>query len=253
MNVRGTILFSLLLIAQMGFAQKLTRQKTFDPQDYLYKKEASGGLRLHTNGITIYGEYGWIKDIFKTRLLQIEYQYFINYSQKRQNAQRQSGRDFVYGLQNRFHAIRFNYGIKRQIADKANRNGVRLCYVAYGGISLGLVKPYYLNLIQPGDGGAIVVKPERYSSDNKQRFLALDSIADAAPIRYGLSEIDPVPGLHGKFGLNFDWGRKDEYVKALECGIMLDLYYKRIPMMVNNNNRLYQASLYLSFHFGKRW
>lgn len=244
-----TLLFGLLLLTAFGQKQ----QKVYDPRDYMYKREASGGLRVLTSGIGMYLEYGWIKDIHKTRLIQLEYQYFIDYRQKRQHSQNQGGRDFAFGLQNRFHAIRFSYGIKRVIADKAPRNGVCVSFSVFGGVSLGMVKPYYLNLIQPNTDGVQEIKPERYTEANASRFLSLDSIVEAAPIRYGLNQIDPVPGLHGKFSLDFDWGKKDEFVKALEAGVMLDLYYKRIPIMVNNSNRFYKIGLYLAFHFGKRW
>jgi hypothetical protein len=250
LRIFSTFFLSLLVIT--ATAQQLF-QKPSDTQDYLYKKECSGGMRVQTNGVALYLEYGWIKDITRTRLIQVEYFYHINYLQKRQKAQRQSGRDFFYGVQNRFHAIRFSYGFKRTIADKANRNGVKLSVSFFGGISLGLVKPYYLNLLQPTTDGNIQIEPERYSAANAQRFLSLDSIVEAAPIRYGLSQIDPVPGIHLKSSLDFDWGSKDAFVKALEAGIMLDLYYKRIPVMINKTNRFYQIGLYMAFHFGKRW
>ncbi len=247
------ILFLFFLLSFLGTSAQAIFKKPVDMQDYQYKKEASGGLRVQTNGISLYGEYGWIKDMKRTRLIQLEYNYFINYQQKRQKAQQQSGRDFFYGLQNHFHAIRFSYGFKRAIADKAKRNGVRLSVSFFGGLSLGLLKPYYLNLKQPTDDGSIQIKPERYSSSNADRFLSLDSIVSAAPIRYGLNQIEPIPGAHLKTSLDFDWGSKDQFVKALEAGVMLDFYYKNIPVMINKTNRFFQLGLYLSFHFGKRW
>lgn len=250
--MRKAILFLIsILVIGVSHAQKNTA-KPKDLRDYMYKKEFSAGLRIQTNGFSIYGEYGWIKDIYRTRLIQVEYNYFINYQQKRTKSLIQNGRSFNFGVQNRFHAIRVSGGIKRTIADKASRNGVRLSFSFFGGISLGLVKPYYLRLLQPTDG-TIEIKPERYSESNASRFLSLDSIVEAAPIRYGLNQIEPVPGAHMKFSLDFDWGSRDQMVKALEAGIMLDLYYKRIPVMINNSNRFYQLGLYLAFHLGKRW
>lgn len=244
------VVFMIVVFATTQAQKGLNR---IDPRDYQYKHEASGGLRIQTNGLSVYGEFGWIKDIYRTRLLQLEYTYYIDYRQKKQKAPSQGARDYLYGFQNRFHEINLSYGIKRTIADKANRNGVRLSFIFFGGFSLGLLKPYYLNLLQPSDGGIPQVKPERYSTANAERFLSKDSIAGAAPIRYGLSQMEPVPGVHLKSGLNFDWGTKDEYVKALEAGVALNLYYKRLPIMINNSNRFYQIALYLSFHFGKRW
>jgi hypothetical protein len=250
--------FSLLLLLSCtafitASAQKVLPSKTSDVRDYMYKREASFGARILTNGVAVYGEYGWIKDIYKTHLLQVEYQYFIDYAQKRQQSPRESGRDFTFGVQNRFHALHLSYTYKRSIADKARVKGVHLSFIAVGGFSLGLLKPYYLNLLQLGDGGPPTFEPERYSEANSSRFLSLDSILEAAPIRYGLNQMQPVPGVHAKFGLNFDWGSKDQFVKALECGAMLDLYYKRVPILVNNSNRFYRIGLYLSFQFGKRW
>ncbi len=246
-------LFILLALAGSFSLFSQQANKIVDLRDYQYKHEASAGVRVQTNGFSLFGEYGWIKDIKRTRLLELEYSYYIDYRQKKQKSQIQGGRDFVYGVQNRFHVIRLAYGFKRTIADKSDRNGVKLSGVFFGGISLGLLKPYYLNLVQPTDGGAPETKPERYSPANESRFLSRDSIIEAAPIRYGLNQMQPVPGAHLKGALDFDWGKKDAYVIALEAGIMLDVYYKRLPIMINNSNRFYQASFFLSFQFGKRW
>jgi hypothetical protein len=127
---------------------------------------------------------------------------------------------------------------------------VRLTFVAFGGISLGLLKPYYLNLLQSDTAS---IKPERYTTADSSRFLNKNYIVEAAPIRYGLSQIEPVVGASGKVALDFDWGKKDEFVKALEVGLMLDLYYKRLPIMINRANHFYQFAMFLSFQFGKRW
>jgi hypothetical protein len=251
--MRKTAVLVLFLLSVTGVAFAQGKSKVIDMRDYQYKHEASGGLRLQTTGFSLFAEYGWIKDIYRTRLLQAEYSYYVDFRQKKQHSQLPGGHDFVYGLQNRFHVIRVAYGFKRTIADKAARNGVRLSGVFFGGVSLGLLKPYYLNLLQPNDGGVPVTKPERYSEANASRFLDRDSIVEAAPIRYGLNQIQPVVGVHVKGGLDFDWGTKDEFVKALEAGVMLDVYYKRLPIMITNSNRFYQFAFYISFQFGKRW
>lgn len=228
---------------------QFTLKRSTDLQDYQYKKEASGGVRIQTNGFSVFGEGGWIKDLKSTRLIQVEYSYYVDYRQKGQSSPN-GGRKYVYGLRNRFHVLRFSGGVKRTIADKADRNGVRLCFVGFGGFSLGLLKPYYLLLRQ--DEPPYFVE-ERYTEENAFRFLDKQLIEGAGSPTKGLDKIQPVPGAHGKIGLDFDWGRKDEFVKALEAGIMLDLYYKRVPIMLNNSNRFYQVALYLSFQFGKRW
>lgn len=244
-------LLPLIILSSLS-ANAQRRAHEIDPQDYQYKHEASGGIRVQTNGVTVYAQYGWIKDIYRTRLLQLDYTYNINYTDKKLKAKTQSSRDYLFGVQNKFHVIRLSYGMMRNIADKANRNGVRLSFVFFGGFSLGLLKPYYLDLVHSSDVGPKITH-ERYSADNANRFLDNDSIQGASPVRYGLNKMEPVPGLNLRSGLNFDWGTKDAFVKSLEAGLLLDVYYKRLPMMINNHNNFYQIAFYVSFHLGKRW
>lgn len=248
-------LFVLLVLGAglSAAAQDLTPQQKKDLQDYQYHHEASGGVRVQTNGFSLFAEYGWIKNIYRTRVLQIEYSYFIDYREKNQQPQDQGGRNFQFGVQNRFHTIRLDYGFKRVLADKFDKNGVKLSAVYFGGLSLGLLKPYYLDLISYTSGGIPVITAEKYSKSSANSFLNVDSIQDAAPIRDGLGQMVPVGGLNSKAGLDFDWGKKDAFVKALQCGVMLDVYYERLPIMITTDNRFYQFTFYISFQFGKRY
>src|SRR5437016_5324135 len=111
MKFKQTYIIIFLLALAMPVLAQLPGQKVTDLQDYQYKKEMSGGIRAQTNGVSAFLEYGWIKDIFKTRLLQIEYTYYIDYRQKKQAAQLPGGRDYFFGMQNRLHMLRFSYGI----------------------------------------------------------------------------------------------------------------------------------------------
>ena len=245
-------LFFIALFLVVSFTSAQRKAGGIDPQDYQYKYEYSFGARIQTNGISLSTEFGWIKDLYRTRILQLEYTYYIDYRQKVQKST-QGGRNYLFGFQNKFHEIHLSYGIKRTIADKANRNGVRLSFIFFGGVSLGLLKPYYLDVYQQVDTAVPTIEHIRYSAETESVFLDKSIIVGASPIRYGLNQMQPVAGLHSKSGLNFDWGTKDQFVKALEAGIAFDLYYKRLPIMVNNSNRFYQLAFYVSFHFGKRW
>jgi hypothetical protein len=147
--------------------------------------------------------------------------YYIDYEQKKQTAQVSNERDYVYGLQNHFHVIRFSYGGKRTVVDKADYHGARLSVVGFGGVNLGLLKPYYLDLY---------------------KYVP----------QYGGYETT-VLGVHGKLALDFDWGSRDAVVKAIEAGVMLDIYYKVLPIMINDENHFYQLGVFLSIQFGKRW
>ncbi len=235
----------------------LKEQKMAQIKDHRYQNECSGGLKVQTNGVALYLDYGWIKDIYKTHLLQVEYQYFINYKNKLNTPNpAYDGRKYYYGYQNEFHAIRVSYGFERCIADKAERNGVRLSFIGFVGFSLGITKPYYLEVYKGTNSttGQILHESVRYSNSTDSQFMNQDSIYGASPSYKGLNQMLPYIGGNIKLGLNFDWGTKDRFVKALEAGVMTDIYYRKIPIYVNSDaNNFLHPALYIGFRFGKRW
>jgi hypothetical protein len=248
----------MLFLPSFGQAKKELRE--IELKGLVYKNEFSFGARIHTNGYSGFGEITKFQRVDLKRVFQIEYMYFRSFQQKKQPvlfspSNFGSKKDYFYGKQNNFWALRFNYGYRKEIASKAERSGVTLSMVYMGGFSLGFLKPYYLNLAipdaQPTDRP--YSQPERYTEENADRFLDKSKIDGASGIRYGWGEIEPVPGIHGRFGLNFDWASQDEFVKALEVGASIDLYYKRIPIMVTDDASRYFLGLYLSLQFGKRW
>ncbi len=82
-----------------------------------------------------------------------------------------------------------------------------------GGLSLGLVKPYYVDV-------------ERESNQERLRIKFTDTlpqgdryfIKGASGFTVGWSEVKLVPGIHAKAALRFDYGRFNETVTALEAG-----------------------------------
>ena len=247
----------VLLSAMQSYAQKEENPKLTAVKDYQYHKQMAGGVKLATTGLDFYVQYGIIKNIYKTHLFTLEYEWHIDYRDKKTKAApyyTQSGRDYFFGVQNRFHEIRLSYGFERALADKAAKNGVRLSWVGFIGGSLGLIKPYYLNLQYPGTDNPIDIHSERYSAANAAVFLDKTRIDEASPISRGLNQISPVAGGYARTGLNFDFGSKDAFVKAVEAGVSIDVFYKKIPIYVNeNSNHFMFLGLYLAFHMGKRW
>lgn len=260
MKIKALIvfLFAALIVQQRAVAQKEESPKLAAQKDFLFHKQFTGGMRIVTTGLDFYLQYGIIKNIYTTHLFTLEYEWHIDYRDKKTTAQpyyTQTGRNYYFGVQNRFHLIRFSYGFERCLADKAPKRGVRVSWVGFVGGSLGLVKPYYLNLDYPGtDGQQIDILSQRYSAANASVFLNQDLIDQASPIWRGLNQISPVIGGFGRTGLNFDFGSKDRWVTALETGVTLEAFYKKIPIYVtDDSNHALFLGFYLGFAFGKRW
>lgn len=253
----------LVFVSFSLFAQKKTKILTeADEENAVYKNEWSIGARFHTNGLSAFYERVWIKSIWKKRVLQTNFFYFKDFKQKKVKspyAQVFNTNGYFYGKQNNFWNLNVLYGQKKILGEKADKNGVRVSMVYMGGISLGVLKPYGLAIVESEEFSnsppATVV--EFYDDNQSAIFLdpfnADTRIFGPAGFRYGFNKIQVVPGIHGKFGFNFDWASKENFVKALELGAQLDIYYKKLPVMITQRNKPYILNLYMSIQLGKRW
>ena len=260
MKTKVLFIFFIGILASQSYVYGQTEEKPklAAQKDYMFHKAFVGGMKLTSTGLNFYLQYGIIKNIYVTHLFTLEYEWHIDYRDKKTVAtpvETQTGRNYYFGVQNRFHVIRFSYGFERALADKAAKNGVRVSWVGFVGGSLGLVKPYYLDLYygEKADGSPDV-RSERYSPSTAAHFLDKDSIDQGSPIWRGMGQMSPVIGGFGRTGLNFDFGSRDAFVKAIEAGVTLDIFYKKIPIYVNDeSNHFMFLGFYLAFHLGKRW
>jgi hypothetical protein len=140
------------------------------------------------------------------------------------------------------------------IAEKAEKSGVEVGLKVLGGVSLGVLKPYYLNVLYPTDNSNnYTIKTIRYSDETADKFLDWFSIYGGAGFIYGFDHIRFIPGIHLKSGLNFDWAQGEDAIKGLEAGITFDAYYKEVPIMILDKNAQFYPNIYISLQFGKKW
>ena len=263
------LLLPILLVCA-GFSLQAQRtlllgQNNYDQQKgIIYSKETTTDFRLHTNGAAFGMNFGKIRTYNRTKLIYVGVGELKHPQEIRQNRNLPFGgssgfRGYIFGKQNNLLAIRGGIGEKRYFSDKARRKGVALAVSYEGGATLGLLKPYYLVLrFQPEDFSQNNYRSEKYSPENEDRFLAYDKIFGADSFFQGFGEIGIQPGLHGKAALHFDWGVFDEFIKALEAGIMVDFFLKEVPIMAesslapNLQNKVVFVNLFLTLQFGKR-
>jgi hypothetical protein len=260
------IFFILAFIScsfQVLYAQKKDKSFTIaDEENAVFKNEWSLGMRMHTNGFSAFYERVWIKSIWKKQVLQTNFFYFKYFKQKKVKspyAEVYNANGYFYGKQNSFWNVNVLYGQKKILAEKADKNGVRVSMIYMGGVSLGILKPYALSIVEQDNFSE--APPETvvrfYEENNSEVFLNPFNnetrIFGPAGMRYGFNKIKPVPGIHGKFGFNFDWAGKENVVKSIELGAQVDIYYRKLPVMISSRNKPYVLNLYLAFQLGKRW
>lgn len=228
----------------------LNQQKGF-----VYNKETSGNISLHTNGFLVSLVLGEVETYYRTRYRFLSFGNIKHPREYNQSVRYQGTasafNNFTYGKRNSLFALRGGIGYKRYLSEKSKRNGVAVAIDYAGGASLGILKPYYLTVSYQQDGNPIR-KNIKYSEENEDLFLDITRILNSGSVLRGLGESRILPGIFAKVGMHFDIGATDEYIKALEVGIQADQYFTNVPIMVLEENNSLFINLYLTLQFGKR-
>jgi hypothetical protein len=228
----------------------------------IFRKQFVAGLSFKTNGYSLLFEMGR----FKSRKVASIYQLELSESRHPKELKDNSiidngftvtqGRAFIYGKQNSFYQVKLNYGQHRVLGSKGNKNGVAVSAMYIGGLSLGLLRPYYLKVNYGVDPQFLsdvrTIKYDENDSLAKRYFLDPARIVEGVGLSKGWGEMKIQPGLNFKTGLRFDYGRFHETVSALEAGVNIEYYFQKVPQMLQNKNRNLFFNAYIAIFVGKR-
>jgi hypothetical protein len=245
------------IIALFIFAQFSATVCAQDKSNKNFEHEVEFGGGVHTRGFTIGINYLMIKSETMSWLAQMEFSELKNPKERRlSNESIAIGggrRSFIYGKRNNFYTLRAGAGQRLYISEKTNKSIVAVAFAYSGGLSMGMLKPYYLDLIYRLDNAGISIRSEAYNENNRYKFLDPVDIDGASGFSTGWDDLSIAPGLYAKGSLIFDWGPKDEISKILEIGLAADVYFKKIDIMIDQPNSPIFLNLYMNIYFGKRW
>ena len=230
------------------------KQQQTKPVGVIYKKEHALYLQLHTRGFGAGLVFGDLKTYYKTDFKFFEFSKLKHIKESAAETGLRTntiGRPYIFGKKNTFFTLKGGIGRKIYLSEKTKKKGVAIGYSYRIGPIIGLIKPYYLDLsseLTPSD-----INSEKYSEENKDRFLDAKYIEGYSGFWKGIEETDLTVGAHIGVASHFSWGAYEKYVRALEAGIQFDLFASKVPIMVNedDNKRLF-INLYLHLYFGKR-
>lgn len=240
-------------------ASQRKKQEKAKLDGIVYNKEFSAGGKVTSTGWGFFGEYSRTVSGTKKRVFSCEFMELKHPKQIKQSNEfifpafgLESPKSFVYGKQNNLYVLHPGYGGRYQLGDRAKKSGVEVSMSWTAGPTIGLLKPYYLKVIET-NGDFFTIIDERFNEEEPERFLNRSSIYGASGFSYGLGQLSIAPGAFGKVGLNFDWANYSEVVKSLEAGIGADLFIGRPEIMIVERNKFQFIYLYLSLQLGKRW
>jgi hypothetical protein len=213
-----------------------------------FRKQKSFGIELRTNG------YGGFFEIGKRRSPRFTTIYGIeiteiknNKEEKLDGVQNLFTNSYVYGKENNFYQTKLGFGQQYILGQKGNKNGVAILASLSGGLSLGLLKPYMLDVKDSiGRTKTITYK------DDPAIFLSQGNIIGGAGLTHGWNELKVKPGVFVKSALRFDFGRYNESIQALEIGMSVETYAGKIPILVYNESKQVFFQGHIAFVFGSR-
>jgi len=213
--------------------------------ELVFRKQSIFGFKATSDGYGISYEIGKFKSNRNTFLLQFE----LN-ERKHKKETKVSGdfngfqfNSFIPGKMNNFFQFKVGAGNQRIIGGKGNKNGVAVALVYAGGVSLGLLKPYLVDVEANGQRFRSTY-PEIYDSSYRE--------LGASGFTTGWNELKFKPGVHAKAAMRFDYGRFNETVTALEVGMSAEFYASKIEQIYGSTPKQFFFNAYLSLLLGRR-
>lgn len=221
---------------------KLAKQE--EEGEVVFNKQSVFGLKLATDGFGLSYEFGKYLTTRKSILFQFEFN--EKKHQKEKKVPLFDGIGFsnvVYGKLNNFYQTKFGVAQQMRIGGKGNKNGVAVSGIWGGGLSIGLEKPYTVNVVEN-------------NVEFKSTFpTIIDSgyniVGSAGPFA-GWKNVKINPGGHAKLAMRFDYGRFNETVTAIEVGLMAEFYAKKVPQLAYVKEKQFFFCGYMSILLGRR-
>ncbi len=209
-------------------------------------KHFAGGPKLTTDGYGGFIEIGRAKTTTKSLLFQLEITEVKHSKEIKQQLIFSSSNPVIYGKVNFFYPVKIGVQQQLLLGNKGNKNGVSVTANLGGGISLGLLRPYLINVYENGT--------EKYISyaDDSALFLNPSAYVSGPGFGKGWGKMKFTPGIYIKPAVRFDYGKFNEMINALEVGATLEFYSKKIPQMVFSKQEQLFFSGYIALIFGKR-
>jgi hypothetical protein len=212
--------------------------------EVVFHKQSVFGFKMSSDGYGFSYELGKYKTNRKTILYQFEFNEKKHPKEKKISLFDGFGfSNIVFGKMNNFYQAKLGLAQQTRIGGKGNKNGVAVSGILGGGLSIGLMKPYLVDVNING-------------SEAQSTFpTIIDSsyaINGASGFLKGWGDVKINPGAHVKMAMRFDYGRFNESVTAIEVGLMGEYYAQKVPQLAYVDQKNFFFNAYISILFGRR-
>lgn len=251
LNLSVIVLFSVM-ISNLAEAQRRSSTNNKVVKENVdednFKSVLSFGLTTNTNSGLLGGVAVRKEILINNNAFHRQFHYFnlevvsVNHYRESTSNVGGNGNGYVYGKQNYLFAVRPQYGREINLFRKSSEGGINVNGIIAGGPTIGLLKPYYVQVFY--GRGAIrdeVFDPKKHTPNN---------IAGSGGFFEGLGEATVVPGVNLKAALNFELDAFRQSNISLEVGFLAEAYTQKVNIMALSENRNLFTSGYITIFFG---
>ena len=213
--------------------------------------ELQFGLMMYTQGGGLTLRRGFYQGAFRIRWWGADLLLFKHPKEERiTNPVYEDGRSYVFGKVNALHLFRIWRGGQKVHNKKLRKDAVRFSSLWRYGVTLGVLKPVYMEIGYP-DIPYDYIATERY--DPSIHFSS--NVFGQAQWMYGMDELSVVPGVHVSYALDFEYGTERHVQRTLTAGVAVDAFLFDPEIFASSfeqNSRTF-VTLFATFELGSNW
>lgn len=242
-NYLSAIGFFLLIGTTPSWSQRKT-DRNVDPDTDNYNTFTSIGITANTNsgilGGAVFRQSKALSSQFRGKK---QYRYLgleiVNVKHPKEVVVSDFGPRLIAYKMNYLFAVRPQYGRELMFFNHRDDEGIAFSGIIAGGPTLGLEKPY---MVQVNEGGVIRTVP----------YTPTTSFVGAGSFFQGFGKTKIVPGLHVKAALNFELSAFRNNMTGVEVGFLAEAYTRKIELMAFSENKSFYTSGYIALYFGNK-
>lgn len=215
--------------------------------EIIFNKQSVFGIKLATDGYGITYELGKFKSFRRSTLFQVELSEKKHKKEKKLAASIDNQfqiNSVVFGKTNNFYQLKLGIAQQQIIGGKGNKNGVAVSAIYGGGLSLGILKPYYVDV----EDSSKKRSRQTYPQIVEKNYFELG----AAGFTVGWNAVKIRPGAYVKAAMRFDYGRLNETVTAIEVGLGAEFYSAKMSQIIYSKDKQLFFNAYVSLLLGRR-
>ena len=236
---RCLLFLGLLMIGYSGVKAQGSRQDSNYSTEFIWgiNKNTSSGL---IGGFIFKHSKAISDDRFRTLGVEL---INVKHSKEVRLNSISTGNFFIWAKEIYLYTVRGQYGREVILFRKAAQQGIQINAQVAIGPSIGLLTPYYIEVLSGVGTSKVPYKSGEYN---------FDQILGTGNLFQGLFESKITVGANLKSSLSFEFGAFKSNVSGVEMGFLIDAYVQKIEIIPAAENSALFPTAFITFYYGSR-